>query len=89
MLFLHTTLVLTPWHDLMGLVQNLFQALIEPTSDKSEAIKCELTLGRGSEGLQGEGLGVFAIVEKGAMTSTRSNRWDLVSGPKPAYGSEF
>lgn len=78
-LFLHTTLVLTPFHDLFGLVTGLVKSITDPTADASEAIKCELTLGRGSEGLQGEGLGVFAIVEKGAMSTTRASRWDLVS----------
>jgi len=77
-LCLHTTITLLPVHDIAGLVTHFGRAIIEPTYDGSEAIQFELTLGRGDNGLQNEGVGVWAIVDKGAMRQTREKRWDLV-----------
>jgi hypothetical protein len=82
-LCLHTTLTLTPLHDIVSLVTHFGKSIIDPTYDGSEMIIFDLTLGRGSEGLQGEGLGVWALVDKSAMRGTREKRWDLVSQSIP------
>jgi hypothetical protein len=76
---LHTTIKLYPLHDLVGLITNTGRSIIEPTFDASEQINFDFTLGKGAEGLQGEGLGVWGVVDKGAMRETKENRWDLVS----------
>jgi len=81
MMSLHTTLSLLPYHDVAGLVVHLVKSTIEPTYDGSEGILFELTLGRGETGLQGEGVGVWAVVDKGLMRQTREKRWDLVRAP--------
>jgi hypothetical protein len=57
-----------------------FKSIIEPTYDVSETLLFNFTLGRGDQGKQGEGLGVWSIVDKSAMRETKANRWDLVSG---------
>lgn len=80
LLCLHTTITLLPLHDLIGLVIQFGKSIIEPTNDVSEGLVFQYTLGRGSEGLQGEGVGVWAVVDKGALRETKSKRWDLV-GP--------
>lgn len=79
MLSLHTTLKLLPFHDPMTLIVDAFKSIIEPTHDNSETLLFNFTLGRGEAGRQGEGLGVWSIVDKGAMRETKANRWDLVS----------
>lgn len=40
----------------------------------------DATLGMGVDGLQ-DGVGVWAVVEKGFMRDIRQKRWDLVSMP--------
>lgn len=78
MLSLHTTLQLTPFHDPMTLIVDTFKSIVEPTHDNSETLLFNFTLGRGETGRQGEGLGVWSIVDKSAMRETKSKRWDLV-----------
>lgn len=79
MLCMHTTLTLTPIHDVVALGMHFGKAIIEPTYDASETLIFNITLGRGEAGLQGEAFGVWAIVAKNAMRETREKRWDLVS----------
>ena len=79
MLSLHTTLKLMPFHDPMTLILDTFKSVVEPTHDNSETLLFNFTLGRGEQGRQGEGLGVWSIVDKSAMRETKSKRWDLVS----------
>ncbi|ORY28325.1 hypothetical protein BCR39DRAFT_449594, partial [Naematelia encephala] len=76
-LFLHSTLNLLPFHDVAGLVTHFGKMIIEPTYDGAEQITFDLTLGKGEEGKQGEGLGVWAVVDKGVMRNVREQRWDL------------
>ena len=57
------------------------KSVIEPTYDGSEQVKLELTLGRGPEGLQGEGAGVWAVLNKSSMREIREQRFDLVRRP--------
>ncbi|WWC60899.1 uncharacterized protein I303_103475 [Kwoniella dejecticola CBS 10117] len=77
LLSLHVTVSLLPIHDLAGLVIHFVKSIIEPTYDGSENINFDFTLGRGEYGLQGEGLGVWGIVDKSALRETREKRWDL------------
>lgn len=77
-LALHTTLKLLPIHDPMSLILETFKSIIEPTHDISEVLLFNFTLGRGEVGRQGENLGVWSVVDKGAMRETKANRWDLV-----------
>lgn len=63
----------------MTLIADTVKSIIEPTHDVSEVLLFDFTLGRGETGRQGEGLGVWSIVDKGAMRETKANRWDLVS----------
>ncbi|WVQ98909.1 hypothetical protein IAU59_006040 [Kwoniella sp. CBS 9459] len=76
-LSLHATVSLLPIHDLPSLVIHFVKSIIEPTYDGSEGLVFDLTLGRGEYGLQGEGAGVWAVVDKGALRQTRDARWDL------------
>ncbi|WVQ78559.1 hypothetical protein IAT38_000645 [Cryptococcus sp. DSM 104549] len=76
-LALHATLELTPFQDLPSLVYHFARSLIEPTFDGSEKIVWDLTLGMGADGLQGEGVGVWSVVEKGVMRDLKSKRWDM------------
>ncbi|KAK4684873.1 PAT complex subunit CCDC47, partial [Tremellales sp. Uapishka_1] len=76
-LSLHTTISLLPLHDLAGLVVHLAKSVIDPTYDGSENILFDVTLGKGESGLQGEGVGVWAVVDKSAMRETKEKRWDL------------
>ena len=78
-LCLHTTLSLLPYHDVAGLLMHVGKSILDPTYDGSEGIVFELTLGRGDAGIQSEGVGVWALVDKGVMRQTREKRWDLVS----------
>ena len=75
----HGTLLLYPIHDLVGFVIRFGKTLTDPTYDASEGLVWSFTLGRGENGLQGDGLGVWAIVDKGQMRQIRADRWDLVS----------
>ncbi|WWD01172.1 hypothetical protein V866_008112 [Kwoniella sp. B9012] len=77
LLSLHTTVSLLPIHDLAGLVIHFVKTIIEPTYSGAEQINFDFTLGRGELGLQGEGLGVWGLVDKSAMRETREKRWDL------------
>ncbi|WWC69249.1 uncharacterized protein I206_103186 [Kwoniella pini CBS 10737] len=77
LLSLHLTISLLPIHDLAGLLIHFIKSIIEPTYDNSENINFDFTLGRGEFGLQGEGLGVWGIVDKSALRETREKRWDL------------
>jgi len=77
-LCLHTTLSLTPIHDLMSLFTHLGKAVFEPTFDSHEVLVFDFTLGRGESGLQGEGFGVWGIVDKTSLRDTKDKRWDLV-----------
>jgi hypothetical protein len=72
-------LSLLPYHDLISLIYKFGRSIVEPTYDISEGIKFELTLGRGTEGLQSDELGVWAVVDKSEMRGVREKRWDLVS----------
>lgn len=74
---LHTTITLWPIHDVMTFLVHIGKALFEPTYDSSESLVFEATLGRGENGQQGEGPGVWAVVDKNAMRETRKKRWDL------------
>lgn len=76
---MHSTITLTPLHDIASLAIHYGKAIIEPAYDVSETVLFDLTLGRGADGLQGEGLGVWAIADKSAMRDIREKRWDLVS----------
>jgi hypothetical protein len=76
---LHTTILLYPIHDIFSLVLTFVKSLIEPTSEFSESILFNVLLGKGDEGKQGEGVGVWAVTEKGQM-NLREKRWDLVCG---------
>lgn len=78
-LSLHTTLTLYPLHDLAGLLFSVGRSIVEPTFDASEGFLFGSTLGRGEAGFQGEGVGVWALVDKGVMRQTKEKRWDLVS----------
>lgn len=78
-LSLHTTILLTPIHDLFALVVHFGKSIIEPTYDGGEHVVFNLTLGRGEDGQQGEGLGVWAVSDKSVMRQIREKRWDLVS----------
>lgn len=75
---LHTTIILYPIHDLVALIIHLGKSIIEPTYDGGEYIVFNLTLGSGSEGRQGEGVGVWAVSDKSGMRQLREKRWDLV-----------
>jgi len=75
---LHVTIILLPLHDIVSLAIHLGKSIIEPTFDGSEEIIFNLTLGKGEDGLQGEGIGVWGVVDKGAMRDTKQKRWDLV-----------
>ncbi|KAK8869605.1 hypothetical protein IAR55_000172 [Kwoniella newhampshirensis] len=74
---LHTTILLLPIHDLPSLITHFAKSIIEPTYDGSEGLVFDLTLGRGSDGLQGEGVGVWGIIDKSALRETKEKRWDL------------
>ncbi|GFZ45782.1 hypothetical protein JCM24511_03512 [Saitozyma sp. JCM 24511] len=76
-LCMHSTITLTPLHDIASLAIHYGKAIIEPAYDVSETVLFDLTLGRGADGLQGEGLGVWAIADKSAMRDIREKRWDL------------
>lgn len=78
-LSLHSTLKLRPFHDLAGLIVDFAKGVIEPTFDSSEGLVFGLTLGRGESGLQGEGVGVWSIINKSDLRSVKDKRWDLVS----------
>lgn len=80
-LSLHGTLKLFPFHDIAGILTNLVKPIIEPTADVSEGLVWSLTLGRGDAGLQGEGAGVWAVVNKTDLRAVKEKRWDLVSRP--------
>ncbi|WWD16133.1 hypothetical protein CI109_100558 [Kwoniella shandongensis] len=77
LLSLHTTIILLPIHDLPSLITHFVKSIIEPTYDGSEGLVFDLTLGRGAEGLQGEGVGVWGLVDKSVMRETKEKRWDL------------
>ncbi|WRT67341.1 uncharacterized protein IL334_004311 [Kwoniella shivajii] len=77
LLSLHTTLSLLPIHDVAGLAIHFVKSIIEPTYNGGENLIFDYTLGRGELGLQGEGLGVWAVVDKSALRETREKRWDL------------
>lgn len=79
-LALHATLTLLPYHDIITLVYEFAWSIIEPTADISEGFTFGLTLGRGAAGLQGEGLGVWALVNKNSLKKVKEQRYDLVSG---------
>lgn len=81
---MHSTITLTPLHDIASLAIHYGKAIIEPAYDVSETVLFDLTLGRGADGLQGEGLGVWAIADKSAMRDIREKRWDLVSVAWPS-----
>jgi hypothetical protein len=76
---LHTTLTLLPRHDIISLIRHFARMIYEPTYDAGEKIQFAFTLGRGDQGLQGEGVGVWAVVEKGFMRQFRAERWDMVN----------
>ncbi|WVO20918.1 uncharacterized protein IAS62_002219 [Cryptococcus decagattii] len=76
LLCLHTTITLYPLHDIPGLIYNFVKGVIEPTFDPSEGLVFDATLGMGVDGLQ-DGVGVWAVVEKGFMRDLRQKRWDL------------
>lgn len=78
-LALQGTLILQPYHDVAGILTTLVKSVIEPTYDSSEGMIWHLTLGRGDAGLQGEGLGVWGIVNKSNLRFVKQQRWDLVS----------
>jgi hypothetical protein len=78
-LSLHTTVTLLPIHDFFGLIIHFGRTVIEPNYDGAEGIVFDLTMGKGAEGFQGEGAGVWAVVDKDAMRETKEKRWDLVS----------
>lgn len=80
LLCLHTTITLYPLHDIPGLIYNFVKGVIELTFDASEGLVFDATLGMGVDGLQ-DGVGVWAVVEKGFMRDLRQKRWDLVSMP--------
>lgn len=73
---LHTTIMLYPIHDIFSLFLSFGKSLIEPTAEFGESIVFNLTLGKGDEGKQGEGIGVWAVTEKSQMR-LREKRWDL------------
>lgn len=75
---LHTTILLYPIHDIFSLILTFGKSLIEPTAEFGESIVFNVLLGKGDEGKQGEGVGVWAVTEKGQM-NLREKRWDLVS----------
>ncbi|WVW82862.1 hypothetical protein I302_104874 [Kwoniella bestiolae CBS 10118] len=77
LLSLHTTVSLLPIHDLAGLVIHFVKSVIEPTYNGAEQLNFDFTVGRGELGLQGEGLGVWGVVDKSALRETREKRWDL------------
>ena len=74
---LHTTILLYPIHDIFSFVLAFGKSLIEPTAEFGESIVFNLTLGKGDDGKQGEGVGVWAVTEKSQMR-LREKRWDLV-----------
>lgn len=82
-LALHATLKLWPLHDLIMLVWQFGNSLIDPTYDAGEGLEWDLTLGRGSEGLQ-DTVGVWAVVDKGTMATVRQRRFDMVSSASAA-----
>ncbi|CAK9784055.1 DUF1682-domain-containing protein [Cutaneotrichosporon oleaginosum] len=73
----HVTLKLKPFHDLIQMVWTTADALIDPLADSSETITFQFTLGRGASGFQGEGAGVWAVVNKDGMAKLREKRFDL------------
>jgi hypothetical protein len=77
-LALHATLKLYPLHDVIMLAWQFGNSLVDPTYDAGESIEFDLTLGRGSEGVQ-DGVGVWAVVDKGVMGRIRERRFDMVS----------
>ena len=81
-LALHGTLKLFPFHDVAGIVTNLVKSVIDPTADTSEGLVWGLTLGRGEFGLQGEGVGVWAVVNKSDLKAVKGGRWDLVGSSR-------
>ncbi|KAL1411050.1 hypothetical protein Q8F55_001997 [Vanrija albida] len=76
-LALHATLTLLPYHDILTLLFELTWSIIEPTYDVGEGLVFNLTLGRGNAGLQGEGLGVWALVNKNSLKKVKEQRYDL------------
>lgn len=76
----HVTLKLKPFHDLIQTIWTTLDSFIDPLSDSSESIVFQFTLGRGASGFQGEGAGVWAVVNKDGMAKFREKRFDLV-GP--------
>lgn len=75
-LSLHATLKLFPLHDVLMAVWNTAWAIIEPTTDSSESLEFDVTLGSGSAGLQ-DGVGVWGVIDKGLMHSIRKTRYDM------------
>lgn len=75
-LSLHATLKLQPLHDIIMLLFTNAWAIVDPTTDNAEALEFDITLGRGSSGFQGDGVGVWAIIDKGVMTNERK-RFDM------------
>ncbi|BEI81748.1 hypothetical protein CcaverHIS002_0209080 [Cutaneotrichosporon cavernicola] len=73
----HVTLKLKPFHDLIQMLLTFADAFIDPLSDSSESMVFQFTLGRGASGFQGEGAGVWAIVNKDGMAKFREKRFDL------------
>ncbi|EIW70044.1 hypothetical protein TREMEDRAFT_68451 [Tremella mesenterica DSM 1558] len=77
-LFLHATILFWPWHDVAGFIQHLGMIIFAPAYDGSETITFEVTLGRGEDGLQdGQGVGVWALVNKSILRTLRQARYDL------------
>lgn len=76
-LCLHVTLKLRPLHDVLSLFWDFGYQLINPGLDGAETLTFEVTLGRGTEGLQ-DGVGVWGVVDKGVMGSIREKRFDMV-----------
>lgn len=76
---LHGTLTLRPYHNVVGLLIGIGKSIIVPTFDASEGLVWVLTLGKGDFGLQGDGLGVWAVVNKEVMRRVKEQRWDLGS----------
>lgn len=75
----HASLKLSTLHDVIMLLWENIYSFIEPTKAEEPGLTLHYLLGRGTNGLQSEGAGVWGILNKNGMAGVREKRWDLVS----------
>ncbi len=82
-LSLHIIFSLIPRHNLLEWAYNFARSMFDPAFEQQQHVQDEVildfTLGEGSLGMQGEGPGVWAVVDKsGVLPVIRKERWDAV-----------